>query len=42
MSIWNFLSFLFFYTVSQSVFLSYIIGFVNYSMQEPRDLQDFF
>ena len=32
----------FFYTVSQSVFLSYIIGFVNYSMQEPRDLQDFF
>lgn len=30
------------YSVSQSVFLSCIIGFLNYSMQEPRDLQDFF
>lgn len=37
------LSFIYsFYSVPQSVFLSCIIGFLNYSMQEPRDLQDFF
>ena len=30
--------FFFFYSVSHSVFLSYVIGFVNYSMQEPMDL----
>ena len=33
-----FLFFFFFYSVSHSVFLSYVIGFVNYSMQEPMDL----